>query len=87
VCRHILASGYPYAGATSRLNGNDVAVHEAAVVSPDRTIVNRTPGKIVSLREGRPIVVCGRGLLEIHQMSQSDGTNALPVRSVRQRFG
>jgi len=37
-----------------------------AVVEPDIQIEVRQPGKIVFMREGSPIVVCGRGLLRVY---------------------
>ena len=82
----VLAVGPPYAGARSRLAGEPVRVWDAAV-EPDVAVANRTPGKVIFLRDGRPTVVCGRGLLRIDAMTRADGSSCLPLTRFRTRFG
>jgi methionyl-tRNA formyltransferase len=81
------AVGPPYAGARTSVNG-DVVRLLAVTVERDVRIANRTPGKVVFLRDGRPTVVCGSGLLRIDAMEIDGfpGTSALPLRRFRSRF-
>ncbi|RZU52563.1 methionyl-tRNA formyltransferase [Krasilnikovia cinnamomea] len=84
----VYAVGPPYAGARTRMNGVPVRVWDVAV-EPDVAVANRAPGKVIFLRGGRPTVVCGTGLLRIDAMTRDDdgGTNCLPLRRFRTRFG
>jgi methionyl-tRNA formyltransferase len=81
------AVGPPYAGARTSVAGETVRLL-AVTVEPDVRIANRTPGKVIFLRESRPTVVCGSGLLRIDAMEidGSPGTSALPLRRFRSRF-
>jgi methionyl-tRNA formyltransferase len=84
----VYAVGHPYAGARTRMDGVPVRVWDVAV-EPDVRIANRTPGKVIFLRDGRPTVVCGAGLLRIDALS-ADGDPAssrLPLTRFRVRFG
>ena len=81
------AVGPPYAGA--RTSVDDAVVRLLAVtVEPDVRIANRTAGKVIFLRDGRPTVVCGSGLLRVDAMEVdgSPGTSALPLPRFRSRF-
>jgi methionyl-tRNA formyltransferase len=83
--RFIDAVGYPYQGARTRLNGETVVVHDA-VEEPDVRIEDRAVGKVIFMREGTPVVVCGSGLLRITGMTSLDGTELLPLKKFRSRF-
>ncbi len=84
----VYAVGAPYAGARTRMNGVPVRVRDVTV-EPDVRIANRTPGKVIFLRDGRPTVVCGAGLLRIDEMVRDDdaATSCLPLTRFRTRFG
>jgi methionyl-tRNA formyltransferase len=84
----VYAVGAPYAGARTRVDGVPARVWDVTV-EPDVPIANRTPGKVIFLRGGRPTVVCGQGLLRIDAMSRDDGTrdSLLPLTRFRCRFG
>ena len=84
----VYAVGPPYAGARTRLDGVPVRVWEVTV-EPDAVIANRVPGKVIFLRDGRPTVVCGSGLLRIDAMSLDDdsGSSCLPLTRFRVRLG
>jgi len=58
-------------------------------VEEDVRIANRTPGKVICVRGGKPTVVCGSGLLRIDAMvlDGTPDTSALPLRRFRSRFG
>jgi methionyl-tRNA formyltransferase len=80
------AVGPPYAGARSWLDGQPVRIHDVTV-EPDVVVANRTPGKVIFLRDGRPTVVCGRGLLRVDALTDDAGHDLLPLRRFRVRFG
>lgn len=63
---HIDAVGFPYEGAKTKLDGSPGRIYDAEVV-PDLRFENRCPGKIWKIENGRPIVVCGTGMLKILQ--------------------
>lgn len=83
----VFAVGPPYAGARSRLDGAAVRIWDVTP-EPDVVIANRTPGKVLFLRDGRPTVVCGTGLLRIDAMTDdATGADRLPLTRFRTRFG
>ncbi|BAM02591.1 methionyl-tRNA formyltransferase [Phycisphaera mikurensis] len=85
--RAVRALGDPYPGARSTLGGRAVVIHRAAVL-PEVRFALRQPGKLWSLGSGgEPEVVCGAGLLRIEHMTFGDGSPALPLTRLRQRFG
>jgi len=63
--RFIDSVGNPYKGASAFMGEHTVRILDA-VVEPDIQIEVRQSGKIVFMREGSPIVVCGRGLLRVY---------------------
>jgi methionyl-tRNA formyltransferase len=84
--RFIDAVGYPYHGASSDLNGTPVRIVDASV-EPDVTIEQRTPGKVMFVRDGMPVVICGTGMLKILDARNEGGTDSvLPLRKFRSRF-
>jgi len=83
--RFIDAVGFPYKGALARTNRGTFRILEARPVA-DVRIVNRDAGKVIFVRNGKPVVVCGRGLLCITRMITQEGGNALPLKQFRTRF-
>lgn len=83
--RFVDALGWPYQGASTLLNGQ---LHRvlAAELEPDVRIENRTPGKVLFVRAGQPVVVCGTGLLRLTALRTSAGLEALPLARFRSRF-
>ena len=85
--RFVDALGYPYRGAKSRLNGAVVSVLAVEEV-PDVVVEIRQPGKVLFVRAGCPVVVCGQGLLLIRRLvDRSTGESRLPLTRFRSRFG
>lgn len=84
--RFIDAVGYPYKGAHSRLNNQIVVIKEAVVV-PDVVVENRMAhiGKIIFIKENRPIVVCGEGLLRLDKIEDTD-KNEFLLKEFRLKF-
>lgn len=83
--RFVDAVGDPYDGAMALLNGQQIKIHDVEIVS-DVIIANRVPGKVIFMREGCPVVVCGTGLVKIIQASTLDGKSILPLLKFRSRF-
>jgi methionyl-tRNA formyltransferase len=83
--RFVDAVGYPYHGATARMSGNNVRILDATVID-DVSVVNRTPGKVIFMRDSKPVVVCGQGLLKIDTLVDDTGRSQLPLSSFRTRF-
>lgn len=77
--------GHPYMGASTTLNGLLVRIFKARVMD-DVNIVNRSPGKVIFVKDGNPVVVCGQGLLLIEEGRYSDGDSLLPLPAFRSKF-
>ena len=58
--RFIDAVGYPYKGAAATLDGRVVRIRDAEALD-DVRIANRTAGKVIFLKDAKPVVVCGQG--------------------------
>lgn len=84
--RFVDALGAPYRGASTLLEGQLCRVLAAEAV-PDVVIENRAPGKVLFVRAGQPVVVCGTGLLRLTALRTDAGADALPLRQFRSRFG
>ncbi len=83
--RHVHATGYPYRGAKTRMDGRVVTIKDGVAV-PDQRIEIRQPGKVLRMDDGRPVVVCGEGLYKIEEMVDSDEETVLPLERFRTRF-
>lgn len=86
VRQFIFSVSYPFNGAVSQIFGDKKIRVIDAVNEPDVVIENRTPGKLIFLKEGFPVIVCGKGLLKITEAYFEDGESALPLPSFRTRL-
>lgn len=77
--------GHPYKGASATLNGSIVRVRKALALK-DVNVENRTPGKVIFVKSGLPVVVCGKGLLVLADVRSEIGESILPLQSFRSRF-
>lgn len=85
--RFVDAVGYPYEGAKTRFQGQEVTISEVSQ-SGDLRISNRDSGKVIRIENGNPVVVCGSGLLTIREARNLEtGKSILPLLSLRSRFG
>jgi methionyl-tRNA formyltransferase len=84
--RFVDAVGTPYLGAATRYKATRARVLDVEL-RKDLSIENRTPGKVIAIEQGRPIVVCGTGLLKINDLVE-DHSRAplLPLANFRVRF-
>jgi methionyl-tRNA formyltransferase len=83
--RFVDSVGYPYRGAVTGVNAGVARVLEAEV-EPDVKIEERMPGKVIFVRDGCPVVVCGSGLLKITDLRDDKGHSLLPLKRFRSRF-
>jgi methionyl-tRNA formyltransferase len=84
--RFIDSLGTPYKGAFSMLDQRLVRVLDSEVV-PDVNVEDRHPGKVLFIREGLPVVVCGQGLLKLTDVrDDTSGDSTLPLQKFRTRF-
>lgn len=85
ILRFINSLSWPYTGARTNFNKTEIVVLEAKLVGDTYSIVNRVPGKVISIIDSMPVVVCGEGLLLLNSVKDLDG---LPMNfsSVRIRF-
>ena len=82
--RTINALGFPYTGAKTTMDNQTIILSEAEAVT-DISIVNRTPGKVIFIEEGNPIIVCGKGLLKIKEMKSLE-SKIIQLSKFRTRF-
>ncbi len=84
--RIVDAVGFPYRGALTRFDDKRLRINDVEILE-DVVIENRTPGKVIFYRNNKPVVVCGRGLIQINQ-ANFDGLSetALPLKKFRIRF-
>jgi len=83
--RFIDAVGYPYKNASTTIDGIKLRVIDVEEID-DVNITNRTPGKVIFIDEGYPVVVCGHGLLKIVKiLVEEDGTE-FKLNKFRVRF-
>lgn len=84
--QYIYSLGSPYLGASALMDdGELVRIFDAEVI-PDVNIVNRDNGKVIFMKNGMPIVVCGKGLLKLTDVRNDKGESLLPLRKFRIRF-
>jgi methionyl-tRNA formyltransferase len=83
--RFIDAVGYPYKGARTSVNGEDVIIESASVVD-DLRFEGRHLGKVWRIEKGCPIVVCGHGLLRLEAARKLAG-EIYEFRKLRVRMG
>jgi methionyl-tRNA formyltransferase len=82
--RFIDSVGFPFNGATSMIDNNIITIYDATLL-PDLNVENRDVGKVIFIREGFPVVVCGSGLLKITEIKDGDNT-LIPFTKIRTIF-
>ena len=69
----VRAVGDPYLGAMTFAEGQPIRIKKASVAENDVAFAIRDPGKIWQLKDGRPLVVCGTGMLLIEEAQDEAG--------------
>jgi len=83
--RFIDSLGFPFNGAKTFMNNDSVRIHNSSVLE-DVHVENRVAGKIIFLSNGFPVVVCGKGLLKITEMTDNAGNSLIPFKKMRVKF-
>ena len=81
----VYSVGYPFKGAYTLLDGEVLRIMDCEPAS-DVFVENRTPGKMIFLENGCPVVVCKKGLLKLTDIRDDEGESLLPLRKFRNRF-
>lgn len=84
IYRLIRAVGNPYMGAYSFMDGEKIKILRACLTD-DVNFEVRNPGKIWSLKDGVPTIVCGKGMLKILESEWENGEKVVYNR-LRKRF-
>lgn len=84
--RFVNAVGYPYAGARTTVGRAETIRVSDVTLLPDMHFEIREAGKIWRLDNGRPVVICGSGMLRIDNCHREDGSDFLFQR-LRARLG
>lgn len=86
ILRTIYALGMPYMGAAAYLNGEKIRIIDAEII-PELKVENRDIGKVIMIKNGQPVVVCGSGLLMIKEAHYDSSTrDVIPLQKFRSRF-
>ena len=85
ILNFINAVGFPYAGAVSYVDGKKIKIIDAEITE-DLIIANRTPGKILFMKENEPVVVCAKGLLKIKTAVDAATEQKVFFQKFRSRF-
>lgn len=84
--RFVDAVGYPYSGAQCKVKGRLIVVRKAKALA-DLKIANRHAGKVIFVKDSKPVVVCGKGLIRIDEaVFLENGQPVLPLENFRTRF-
>lgn len=86
--RFVDAVGYPYSGAKTTLHGEWVRVLDVELVK-DVEVESRKDhvGKVIFMDDGRPTVVCGKGLVRLVNVIDENGGSLIGRIPFRTRFG
>jgi methionyl-tRNA formyltransferase len=88
ICRLIDSVGYPYKGAYTRLEDKTIRIKDAVTVE-DVVVENRHCGKVLFVDEGKPVIICGTGMLKILDADIENGDQSssfFPLSKFRIRF-
>jgi methionyl-tRNA formyltransferase len=86
--RFIDAVGFPYKGASTTFDGKVIRILKAEEYV-DVRVENRHYGKVLFVSEGKPVVICGKGMLRIIEAHIDDAEKKIslfPLFKFRIRF-
>lgn len=84
IVRFIDATGWPYYGAKAIYQSEEIFIDEAIAID-DLIFEDRHSGKIWSIRNGLPEVVCGKGMIRIDSARNSSGDKVV-FNKLRERL-
>lgn len=82
--RFVDSVGFPYKGAFSLLKSQRLRILETDLDN-DLNIINRTPGKVLFIKDKIPYVVCGTGIIKLLKIVDESG-GIFNLTSLRSRF-
>lgn len=87
ILRSVNSLGEPYLGASAMLDGRLIRVYETVNYKPTVIEKSKSQGKVLFIEDGKPVVVCGSGLLKICEAVYDDTKESiLPLKKYRTRF-
>lgn len=82
----IYSVGFPFKGASTMMGDSLIRIIDCEIVE-DVKIENRQAGKVIFIKDGYPVIVCGKGLIMIKKAYYDEnGRNALPFKKFRTRL-
>ena len=85
IMQFIYSLGFPYKGASTFADYKKYRVLDCKLVE-DVVIENRCPGKVLFVQDKYPVVVCGKGMLQITKLITDEGEDSLPLKKYRTKF-
>ena len=82
--RFIDATGYPYEFAKTRYKNKVIKIYDCKLIK-NKNFAEYHPGKIISIENNKPIVMCGDGLIQIIVSKYSDEKDVI-YNTLRTRF-
>jgi len=83
--RYIRALGPPYLGARTNFKNEIIIIYETKELN-DVNFEIRQPGKVWRLEDGKPVVVCGQGMLMIQSAKTKGGGSIIPLKKLKVWF-
>lgn len=79
--------GYPYDGAKTYLKDELVRIVDSEVVADVNVVSrNKNHGKVLFFSEGKPVVICGSGLIKIIKIEKISDGSEVEIELIRTRF-
>lgn len=85
ILRFVDSVGFPYKGAKTKFNNDIIRILDVELVK-DLNIVNRQAGKFLFLKEGKPDVVCGQGIIRVLNAIYESNGNKVVFSKLRNKF-
>ena len=86
ISQFIHSLGNPYKGALSKESNSLIRITKCSLLSQDIDFAIRDVGKIWKIDDGKPVVVCGKGLICIEEAFDENGKKHI-FSKVRSRLG
>jgi len=86
--RFVDATGYPYAGAKTKIGSDFIRVEEVNIID-DVVVEDRSShvGKVLFMDEKKPVVICGIGLIKLNSFYDENGSSLVGKIPFRTKFG
>lgn len=88
IARFVDATGYPYAGAKTKMNSGFITVEEVKPID-DVVVEDRSShiGKVLFMDEKYPVIICGSGLLKLISAFDENEVSLIGRIPFRTKFG